>query len=128
MTGVPASTQIPCQSFAFAGTAAPDGTLPCNCAAASRQTYPALFAAIGTRYGAGDGASTFNAPNLIEGTVPVQQSDQSRIGTATNGEVIGHTHQASTAGAGGHWHGASSSGLGDHVHGSWTDRQGSQRR
>ncbi|WP_240336207.1 phage tail protein [Stenotrophomonas sp. B1-1] len=125
MTGVPASTHIPGQVFAFAGATAPAGTLPCNGAAVSRQTYPALFAAIGTRYGAGDGASTFNLPNLIEGTVPVHQSDQSRIGTATHGEVIGHAHQASTAGAGGHGHGASSSGVGDHVHGSWTDGQGS---
>uniref|UniRef100_UPI0019685FCF phage tail protein n=1 Tax=Stenotrophomonas sp. B1-1 TaxID=2710648 RepID=UPI0019685FCF len=125
MTGVPASTHIPGQVFAFAGATAPAGTLPCNGAAVSRQTYAALFAAIGTRYGDGDGASTFNVPNLIEGTVPVHQSDQSQIGTATDGEVIGHTHEASTAGAGGHGHSASSSGVGDHVHGSWTDGQGS---
>ncbi|WP_164276584.1 phage tail protein [Stenotrophomonas sp. B1-1] len=124
MTGVPASTHIPGQVFAFAGATAPAGTLPCNGAAVSRQTYAALFAAIGTRYGDGDGASTFNVPNLINGTVPVQQSDQSRIGTATDGEVIGHTHEASTAGAGRHGHGASSGAGGDHIHGAWTDQQG----
>jgi hypothetical protein len=40
----------------------PDGFLLCNGAAVSRTTYGALFAAIGTAYGAGDGSTTFNLP------------------------------------------------------------------
>ena len=44
--------------------AAPSGYLECSGAAVSRSTYSALFAAIGTTYGAGDGSSTFNLPNL----------------------------------------------------------------
>lgn len=48
----------------FAGNTAPEGTLYCNGAAISRTTYSELFAAIGTTYGAGDGATTFNIPDL----------------------------------------------------------------
>lgn len=48
----------------FAGRNAPTGWLKANGAAVSRTTYAALFAAIGTTYGAGDGRSTFNLPDL----------------------------------------------------------------
>lgn len=48
----------------FAGSAAPAGWLKANGAAVSRTAYAALFAAIGTTYGAGDGRSTFNLPDL----------------------------------------------------------------
>ena len=50
--------------FAFAMNAAPAGYLKCNGAAVSRAAYPALFAAIGTSHGPGDGATTFNLPDL----------------------------------------------------------------
>ena len=46
-----------------AGDTPPEGHLVCNGGAVSRTAYPELFAAIGTRYGAGDGVSTFNLPN-----------------------------------------------------------------
>ncbi len=48
----------------FAGQTAPTGWLKANGAAVSRSTYATLFAAIGTTYGAGDGSSTFNLPDL----------------------------------------------------------------
>lgn len=48
----------------FAGSSAPAGWLKANGAAVSRTAYAALFAAIGTTYGAGDGRSTFNLPDL----------------------------------------------------------------
>ena len=48
----------------FAGSSAPAGWLKANGAAVSRTAYAALFAAIGTPYGAGDGRSTFNLPDL----------------------------------------------------------------
>jgi microcystin-dependent protein len=48
----------------YAMQTAPDGWLVCNGSAVSRLTYPALFAAIGTSYGAGDGATTFKLPDL----------------------------------------------------------------
>lgn len=48
----------------FAGQTAPTGWLKANGAAVSRTNYAALFAAIGTTYGTGDGRTTFNLPDL----------------------------------------------------------------
>ena len=48
----------------IAGSSIPSGFLLCNGAAISRTTYAKLFAAIGTMYGAGDGATTFNLPDM----------------------------------------------------------------
>lgn len=48
----------------FAGETAPTGWLKANGAAVSRTAYAALFAAIGTTYGVGDGRTTFNLPDL----------------------------------------------------------------
>lgn len=48
----------------YGGTTAPDGFLICNGGAISRTTYKDLFSVIGTTYGAGDGSTTFNLPNL----------------------------------------------------------------
>lgn len=59
ITGVPTGTILP-----FAGSTIPSGFLACNGAAVSRTTYAALFSAIGTTYGGGDGSSTFNVPQL----------------------------------------------------------------
>ena len=56
---VPAGFVMP-----FAANSTPAGYLLCNGAAVSRTTYAALFAAIGTTYGTGDGSTTFNLPNL----------------------------------------------------------------
>jgi len=47
----------------YAGSVAPAGWLICDGSAISRTTYSALFAVIGTTYGAGDGSTTFNIPN-----------------------------------------------------------------
>ena len=48
----------------FAMTSAPAGWLKANGAAVSRTTYATLFSAIGTTFGAGDGSTTFNLPEL----------------------------------------------------------------
>lgn len=42
----------------------PAGWLLCDGSAVSRETYAALFSAIGTTYGSGDGTSTFNLPDM----------------------------------------------------------------
>lgn len=47
-----------------------DGWLVCDGSAVSRATYDRLFAVIGTTFGAGDGSTTFNLPDL-RGRVPV---------------------------------------------------------
>ena len=71
----PASAVPPGMIMSFPGTTIPDGWLLCNGAAVSRTIYATLFAAIGTKYGTGDGSTTFNLPNLagrfIEGTTSV---------------------------------------------------------
>lgn len=48
----------------YAGATAPSNTLLCYGQAISRTTYAALFTAIGTAYGTGDGSTTFNLPDL----------------------------------------------------------------
>lgn len=55
--------------LAFGGTAAPSGYLLCDGSVVSRTTYAALFAAIGTNYGAGDGSTTFKLPDLRGRTI-----------------------------------------------------------
>jgi microcystin-dependent protein len=56
---VPAGSMI-----AFGGSAAPTGWQLCDGSAISRTTFAGLFTAIGTAYGAGDGSTTFNLPDL----------------------------------------------------------------
>lgn len=48
----------------FARSTAPSGWIKANGAAVSRTTYAALFAAIGTTFGTGDGSTTFQLPDL----------------------------------------------------------------
>lgn len=48
----------------WAGNGTPVGYLPCDGAAVSRTTYAALWEAIGTLWGAGNGSTTFNVPDL----------------------------------------------------------------
>jgi microcystin-dependent protein len=50
--------------ISYAGSAAPTGWLLCFGQLVSRSTYAALFAAISTTYGAGDGSTTFALPDL----------------------------------------------------------------
>lgn len=52
------------QIATFAMTTPPVGWIKANGAAVSRTTYAALFAAIGTVYGVGNGTTTFNVPDL----------------------------------------------------------------
>ena len=51
---------------AFAGNTLPNGWLLCDGSAVSRTDYAALYAVIGTTYGAGNGSTTFNLPNLVD--------------------------------------------------------------
>ena len=56
---LPVGTIIP-----YAGTTIPSNYMKCEGQELSRIEYDILFSAIGTTYGAGDGSTTFNLPNL----------------------------------------------------------------
>lgn len=76
----------------YAGASAPTGYLFCDGAAVSRTVNAALFAAIGTAYGAGDGSTTFNLPDFRR-RVPVGAGG---TGTATLGNARGNNGGAET--------------------------------
>ena len=80
----------------YAGNSAPNGWLICNGQAVSRTTYAALFAVIGTTYGAGDGSTTFNIPNLVNKTVRGSNSLGKTGGadtvTLSTANLPAHTH------------------------------------
>jgi len=63
--GLGTVTQVPAGIVsAFAGTTAPSGWLMCYGQAVSRTDYSALFTALSTTYGVGDGSTTFNIPDM----------------------------------------------------------------
>ena len=69
----PFTPTIPVGSvISFAGSVAPEQYFLCDGSTVSRIRYPALFEVIGEMYGAGDGTTTFNLPNL-QGRIPVGQ-------------------------------------------------------
>lgn len=65
----------------YGGAVAPSGYLLAFGQAISRTTYSALFAVTGTTYGAGNGTTTFNVPDL-RGRVSAGQDDMG--GTSAN--------------------------------------------
>ena len=82
----------------FAGATAPAGYLLCDGAAVSRTTYADLFAVIGTTYGVGDGATTFNLPNVNDrnvvgpGSRAVGATGGAETHTLTTAEMPSHSH------------------------------------
>ncbi len=96
--GIPTATIVP-----WSDSSVPSGFLECNGAAVSRSTYSALFAIVGTTYGAGDGSSTFNVPDLQD-NVPVGKSNNKSLGSTggantvtSTGNVGGSTANATLA-------------------------------
>lgn len=80
----------------FARSTPPSGWLKANGAAVSRTTYAALFDAIGTTFGVGDGRTTFNLPDLrgefIRGLDDGRNIDGGReLGTAQGDAIKTHT-------------------------------------
>ena len=85
--------------FCVAVATIPTGYLECNGAAVSRTTYAALFSFIGTQYGAGNGSSTFNLPDLrgefVRGFDNGRGVDSGRgIGSSQSGQNLSHDHDA----------------------------------
>lgn len=86
------------------GTTIPAGYLNTDGSAVSRSTYAALYAVIGTRYGAGNGSTTFNLPNLINRTVHGIGNSTGSIAQGTFDQA--HTHNfGDIKGTGGAWGG-----------------------
>ena len=82
--------------WAGAVASPPTGWLACNGANVSRTTYSALFAVIGTSFGAGDTSTTFTLPNLLN-KFPVGAGDTYALaatGGSANAIVVSHTHTA----------------------------------
>lgn len=85
--------------WAGAVASPPTGWLACNGANVSRSTYSALFAVVGTTWGAGDGSTTFTLPNLLN-RFPVGAGDTYALaatGGSANAIVVSHTHTANSA-------------------------------
>jgi len=81
----------------FAGTTAPSGWLVANGQSVSRTTYAALFSAIGTTFGSGDGSTTFNIPDLrgefVRGADLGRGVDPGRtLGSFQNDMFESHSH------------------------------------
>lgn len=93
---VPSGTVI-----SVAQNSAPSGYLKANGAAVSRTAYAALFAAIGTTFGVGDGSTTFNLPDLrgefVRGWDDGRGVDSGRVfGSAQTDDFKSHTHNIGT--------------------------------
>jgi len=81
----------------YVSSTAPNGWLNCLGQELYRGDYPALFAVIGTTYGAGNGTTTFNLPNLA-GRVVVGQGSGSGLTSRSMGSTGGaETHTLTTA-------------------------------
>src|SRR5574344_380640 len=73
---VPTGSIIP-----FAGETPPEGFLLCNGQEVSRITYSRLFNVIKEKFGAGDGVTTFQVPNLVEKFI---EGTESSVGQTLN--------------------------------------------
>ena len=108
----------------YAGAKAPKGYLFCDGSAVGRRAYSELFEAIGTTYGAGNGTTTFNLPDL-RGRATFGRDDMGgaaagRLGIASGfvGTAVGwaageQTHTLTTAEMPAHAHGVTDPG---HTH------------
>lgn len=98
LINMPASDAIPAGTVSFfTKNTPPTGYLKCNGAAVSRTTYLNLFNTIGTTFGAGDGSTTFNLPDLrgefIRGWDDGRGIDVSRVfGSWQIDELRSHRH------------------------------------
>jgi len=83
--GIPTATIVP-----WSASSIPTGFLECNGAEVSRTTYAALFAIVGTTYGAGDGASTFLLPD-IQDNVPLGKSGTKALASTGGANTVAST-------------------------------------
>jgi microcystin-dependent protein len=96
--------------MAFAMNSAPAGWLAADGSNVSRSTYAALFSAISTTYGAGDGSTTFALPDLrgyfVRGTgTNGDGTAAGTFGAKQAAAMLNHTHTGTTSSNGAHTHG-----------------------
>lgn len=75
-----------------ADSTVPVGFLACNGQAVSRTGYALLFSVIGTRYGAGDGSTTFNVPDTRDRFPMSAAASGGRAPIGSTGGVMDHDH------------------------------------
>lgn len=98
-----------------AGSSAPAGWAICDGSAVSRSTYSALFTAIGTTYGVGDGSTTFNLPDC-RGRASIGAGTGSGLSARSLAATGGaETHVLTGSESPAHTHGAASLGTGDYT-------------
>ena len=83
--GIPTGCIIP-----WSDTSVPTGFLECNGAAVSRSTYATLFAIVATTYGAGNGSTTFNLPDLKD-NVPLGRSNSAALASTGGANTVAST-------------------------------------
>ena len=74
----------------WSSASVPSGFLECDGSNVSRTTYSALFAVVGTTYGAGDGSSTFGLPDL-QNNVCVGKSNNKALASTGGAETVTST-------------------------------------
>lgn len=91
---VPKGAMLP-----YGGGTVPTGWLFCNGRAVSRTTYADLYAAIGDRYGSGDGSTTFNLPEtryeFLRGYGGIANVTGTGSVTSNNGTFTAHGYTKS---------------------------------
>ena len=107
----------------WAGAAAPVDWVLCDGGALPRATYPLLFAVLGTTYGAGDGSTTFNVPNMAQRFPLGKSAAGTGAVLGASGGQINHTHAvpphghaAGTLAVASHAHDAGSLAVASHSH------------
>ena len=83
--GIPTGCIIP-----WSDTSIPTGFLECNGQAVSRSTYATLFAIVATTYGAGNGSTTYNLPDLKD-NVALGRSNSAALASTGGANTVGST-------------------------------------
>ena len=76
----------------FAMDSVPTGWLHCDGSEVSRDTYSLLYSKVGDTYGAGDGSTTFNLPDLQDEFIR-GSSDTLAVGNKQDDELKNIVHQ-----------------------------------
>lgn len=117
LSGISGANRLTGEIVMYGAGVAPAGWLICDGSAVSRTTYSALFTRLGTVYGAGDGSTTFNLPDLAgrfafgadsghdRGTIGGQETTTLVTNNVpAHTHTIAHTHQMGHNHAIGHNH------------------------